>query len=361
MSLLQSHKFLIEGGKAAEKLLPQLQKHSKVPLTYTKISQKDIGTVFDTTVDEILNTLKANKLIAHDYQPKYTLGSTRLAADIAGKPVSRYAHEDPNIVAAATIAKNEFGDLDIDIELINNKTMKDVVAVISKLDPTRMAVNDAGIEANVAARINDKIIQIDIVNMGNNRQHMEFQQSSSYVDTAQNIKGIIHKIFISCIVQTLPFTQDDKIKLADIIKNHSDIQKWTSKGYILTNMGRFLLGPKGLRIVVDMEKDEVKGRKTIDLEDTNRVSSDDLDKLAQVIMQDKSVTKDVMFSAVKMAEFEQQKHPERVKDIWSMFVDKLQYATQTGGVGNKDAINAFNVIGKHLGIKPELIQKAIKG
>jgi len=361
MKLVQIRKLLLEGGNAAEKLIPQLQPSSDKPLTYTKISQKDLGTVFDTTVVEILDVLKKNKLISPSYQPKYSLGSTRLAADIAGKPVSRLAHEDPSTVAKATMAKQDFGDLDIDIELLPEKTMKDVVSVISKIDPSRMAVKDAGKEANVAAKVGDKVIQIDIVDVAVNRQNWEFDQSSSYADTAENIKGFTHKLFIACIVQTLPFDQEDKFKLAEIIKNHQEIQKWTSKGYRLVNMGRFLLGPKGLRVVVDMEKDGVKGRKTLDLEDKQRVTSEDLDKLAQVILQDDSVTKEDMFSAVKMAQFMKQKHPDRTQSIWNMLVDKTKFAIVDGRIGEKEATNVFQVLGTQLGVPPADIQKAIKG
>lgn len=361
MKLVQIRKVLLEGGNAAEKLIPQLQPSSDKPLTYTKISQKDLGTVFDTTVVEILDVLKKNKLISPKYQPKYSLGSTRLAADIAGKPVARLSHEDPSTVAKATMAKQDFGDLDIDIELLPNKTMKDVVAVLSKMDPARIAVKDAGVEANVAAKIGDKVIQIDVVNVGSDRQNWEFNQSSSYADTAENVKGFTHKVFLACIVQTLPFDQDDKLKLAEIINNHPEIQKWTSKGYRLVNMGRFLLGPKGLRIVVDMEKDGVKGRKTLDLEDKQRVSSEDLDKLAQVVLQDDSVKKEDMFSAVKMSQFMKQRHPDRVKAIWNMFVEKTKFAITDGRIGEKEAANAFQVLGTQLGVPPADIQKAIKG
>jgi hypothetical protein len=361
MKLVQIRKLLLEGGNAAEKLIPQLQPSSDKPLTYTKISQKDLGTVFDTTVAEILDVLKKNKLISPKYQPKYSLGSTRLAADIAGKPVSRLSHEDPSIVAKATMAKQDFGDLDIDIELLPNKTMKDVVAVLSKMDPTRIAVKDAGKEANIAAKIGDKVIQIDVVDVAGNRQNWEFDQSSSYADTAENVKGFTHKVFLACIVQTLPFDQDDKLKLAEIIKNHPEIQKWTSKGYRLVNMGRFLLGPKGLRIVVDMEKDGVKGRKTLDLEDKQRVSSEDLDKLAQVILQDNSVKKEDMFSAVRMAQFMKNKHPDRVQPIWNMFVEKTKFAITDGRISEKDAANAFQVLGTQLGVPSADIQKAIRG
>lgn len=348
MKLVEIRRLLLEGGNAAERLIPQLQQSHDKPLSYTKISQKDLGTVFDTTVKEILDTLKSNKIIAPDYQPKYSLGSTRLAADIAGKPVSRYAHEDPSTVAQATMAKNEFGDLDIDIELLPNKTMKDAVAVLSKMDPTRVAVKDAGIEANVAARIGDKVIQIDVVNVSGDRQNMEFQQSSSYADTAQNIKGIIHKMFLACIVQTLPFGNDEKIQMAEIIKNHADIQKWTSKGYKLVNMGRFLLGPKGLRVVVDMEKEGIKGRKTIDLEDKQRVSSEDLDKLAKVILQDQSVGREDMMSATRMAAYIQRSHPDRVDAIWKLFNEKIDFATAEGRVSEQDAANAKKVLGAAL-------------
>jgi len=351
MSLVQIRKsLLLEGGNAAEKLLPSLQQVYGKPLTYTKISQKDLGTVFDTTVVEILDALKTNGLISQDYQPKYTLGSTRLAADIAGKPVSRYAHEDPSIVAKATMAKQEFGDLDIDIELQPGKTMKDVVAVLSKVDPSRIAVKDAGTEANVAARINDKVIQIDVVNVGGDRQNMEFQQSSSHADTAQNIKGFTHKVFLACIVQTLPFNSDDKIKLAEIIKNHADIQKWISKGYKLTNMGRFLLGPKGLRVVVDMSKEGIKGRKTIDVEDAERVTSQDLDKLAQVVLQSDNVSREDMMSATKMAEYIAKNRPDRIEEIWNLFNDKMKYAITDGRISEQDAKHALEVIGGILNI-----------
>lgn len=361
MKLVEMRKLLVEGGSAAERLLPQLQQAYGKPLTYTKISQKDLGTVFDTAVREILDALKINNIIAKDYQPKYTLGSTRLAADIAGKPVSRYSHEDDPVRAKASMAKQEFGDLDIDIELLPQKTMKDVASVISQIEPARMAVKDAGIEANIAVRVGDKVIQIDVVNVGDDRQSMEFRQSSSYTDMAQNIKGMIQSLFLSSIVKTLPFDQDDKIKLADVIKNHPDVQKWTSKGYRLVNMGRYLLGPKGLRVVIDMEKDGIKGRKTIDLEDKDRVSTQDLNKLAKVVLQDNSATVDTLVSAVKMAEFMHQRHPDRVQDVWNMFVTGCANIVNDGKMSDKDAANALQVIGTHLGIPTEEIAKAVKG
>jgi hypothetical protein len=78
----------------------------------------------------------------------------------------RYPGEDEQTVAAAKIAKQSFGDLDIDIELLPGKTMLDASMAIEKIDPARYAVRNAGEEVNIAARIGTKIIQIDLVNVG---------------------------------------------------------------------------------------------------------------------------------------------------------------------------------------------------
>jgi hypothetical protein len=361
MKLAEMHKLLKEGGNAAENMIPQLQKYSKKPLTYTKISQKDLGTVFDTTVREILDALKANGIIDKKYEPKYTLGSTRLAADIAGKPVTRYAHEDDLTTAKAKMQKQEFGDLDVDIEMLPGKSTKDVFDVLSKLDPERIAVRNAGQEANVAARIGDKVIQIDVVDMGGDRNRWEFQQSSSYADTAQNVKGMVHKVLLASFIQTMPLSSEDKIKMGELITKNPEIQKWISKGYKLTNMGRFLLGPKGVRVVVDMEKDGVKAAKRIDLEDKERIPISNLDQLAKFILQKDSATYDIMLSAVKMAEFAKNNNPSRVPAIWAKFNEKIHTIIADNAISPKDAANAFQVIGTHLGISPEDIAKAVQG
>lgn len=347
---------LTEGGAAVISILPRLQQHSNEKLEYTKISQKDIVTVFDTSVKEILDALKSNGVIAQNYQPKYTLGSSRLAADIAGRPVVRYPGEDEPTVAQARTVKQQFGDLDIDLELQSGKTMLDASKVIESIDPARFAVRNAGEEINVGCKIGTKVIQIDLINVGTNRNRWEFQQTSSHIDTANKVKGMIQSILLASVIQTIEFDTDEKIRLSNLVQNHPDIQKWINNGYTLTNMGRYLLGATGVRVVVEMKKEGVKTKKIIDIEPNSKMGYENLDKLAKFILQNDSANVGDIFSAIKMAQFIKNNNPEKIRSVWEKFVNKMHVE----GDDPQVYIDGLNGVGKALGISNKEISKAVK-
>lgn len=115
---IDESQIIVEGGNAAEQLIPKLQSSSGNPnLKYSKIPQAAIGIVFKEIVEPILIELSSAGLIDKNYKTEFGLGSTRLAAKIAGYNVKIFKSENPEIVAKATAAKKSFGDLDIDVVL----------------------------------------------------------------------------------------------------------------------------------------------------------------------------------------------------------------------------------------------------
>ena len=359
MKLLQE-KLLLEGGAAAEQLITKkLQPVNKTKLHYSKISQNDLGYVFDHVIKEILDGLKSNGVIADDYVPQYTLGSTRLAADIAGRPIKKWNAETDSVVAQAKMSKQNFGDLDIDLELSPGKKVSDISAVINGFDQTKYAFLNSGNEINVAVKItNDTVIQLDLVDVTNKRGEVEFNQSSSMYDMSKGLKGVWQKILIACVVQSMDLDSSDKIKAGEIISKNPEIQKLISNGYKLSNMGRFLLGSTGVRLVVDLTKEGVKTRRTVNIDDTPRIGISDLDKLAIAILQNDGASKEEVFHALKMAEFIKTHKPEKVNEVWTKLIQKATLSKESGKMDDENYLNGLTQLGKALGVSDLEINKA---
>jgi hypothetical protein len=122
------------------------------------------------------------------------------------------------------------------------------------------------------------------------------------------------------------------------------------------NMGRYLLGATGIRVVVELKKEGVKTKKIINLEPSARLGYENLDKLAKFILQSDNATVGDILSAIKMARFIKLHSPDKVRQVWEKFVSKAHVE----GSDKKPYEDGITVIGKELGIPQVEIDSVIK-
>lgn len=353
---------LLEGGNAAERLIPKLkEKGAPEDIQYTKIPQSEMGSVFREVVRPLLSELGAAGLIDPEYKTEFGLGSTRLAAHVAGEKVKLLPSETPEVVAGATARKKSFGDLDLDVVVSEGKTLNDIGNFLVSKDPSRFQFMSHGAEINIAVVWDgNRVIQIDIVDVtGDNKQEMEFEQSSSMVDLAAGVKGMFHTILLRSIVLSKDLDRKDREEVRAAIADHPEIQKWLSKGYDFkipgreegTKVGRFMLGKGGIQLVVDLFKPGRKEgsvtRKKIVVGDNPRFSMNDLEEFAAAVIP--NATLDDVHSALKLAKLYARKYPDRIDDLWDRFETAVE--PFKNAVGESDYQAGMKAIANALGIR----------
>jgi hypothetical protein len=352
---------LLEGGNAAERLIPKLKENgAPEDIQYSKIPQSEMGSVFKEIVRPLLAELGKAGLIDPEYKTEFGLGSTRLAAHVAGEKVKLLPSETPDVVAGATSRKKSFGDLDLDVVVSDEYSLKKIGQYLVQKDPARFQYMPQGAEINVAVVWDgNRVIQIDIVDVkGDKKQEMEFEQSSSMVDLASGVKGMFHKMLLRSIVLVKDLDRKDREEVRAAIADHPEIQKWLGQGYDFkipgreegTKVGRFMLGKGGIQLVVDLFKPGRKEgsvtRKKIVVGDNPRFSLHDLEQFAAAVIP--GATLDDVNSALKLAKLFARKYPEKIDDLW----DRLENAVEPfkGSVGEDDYQSGMRAIANALGI-----------
>ncbi len=345
-----------EGGNAAEQLLPKLQASSgNSNLKYTKIPQAALGVVFKEIVEPILVELAQEGMIDKNYKSEFGLGSTRLAAKIAGYDVKVFKSENPEVVAKATASKQNFGDLDIDVVLTPGTKIADVGKYLESKHPEKYAFKLGNKEINLAAVLNgDSVIQVDIVDVTTEKEDMMFMQSSSMVDISAGVKGAIQKWLIRAVLSVKDITPAHKKMIAQSLKKNPEYLKWAKQGYTTEKegepgrtVGRYSLSTAGgIYLVFDIYKPGVKNKKLIKVSDEPVAKFSNMPELIEFILP--GADEDVANSAVKMAEYVKENFDsEDIDKIWNAFVESM--SNQVGSMDPSDFNIGMSVIAKMFG------------
>jgi hypothetical protein len=342
---------LNEGGAAAEALLPKLVATTgNTNLKYTKIPQSKLGVVFKEIIEPLLLELAENGLIDTNYKAEFGLGSTRLAAKIAGYDVKVFKSETPEIVAKASMAKKSFGDLDIDVMLAKGVTLKDVASYLEKTHPEKFAVKPSVFTEICVAAVMDEtnVIQIDIVDLADKKEDITFMQSSSMIDVSEGVKGAIQKWLIRAVLAVKEIIPQHK-KMVDVaMKKNPEFLKWTKQGYTTgEDIGRYSMSTTGgIYLVIDLTKPGVKAKKSIKLTEEPLVKFSNIADVIEFILP--GADDDVANSAIKIAEYVKENFDAaQIDDIWAKFVDSMSKQTQT--MDPADFNNGMSVIAKAFG------------
>lgn len=342
-----------EGGNAADQLIPKLQATTgNQNLKYTKIPQASLGIVFKEIVEPILVELASAGLIDKTYKTEFGLGSTRLAAKIAGYDVKVFKSENPEVVAKATATKKNFGDLDIDVVLTNGTTIADVGKYLESKHPDKYAFKLGNKEINLAAVLDEKsVIQVDIVDVTTEKDDMMFMQSSSMVDISAGVKGAIQKWLIRAVLSVKEITPAHKKLIAQALKKNPEYLKWAKQGYTPykegeegKQIGRYSLSTAGgIYLVFDIYKPGVKNKKLIKVSEEPVARFSNMPELIQFILP--GADEDVANSAVKIAEYVKQNFDASdVDKIWKAFVESMN--NQVGSIDPADFNAGMTVMAK---------------
>lgn len=341
-----SRKIISEAGGAATALInKKLSLHPDNDgrdLQYGRISDQELDSVFprqfgvfpsandDTYIGRILYVLGEKGLIDTSYTPSYSMGSTRLAAlkHYGQGSIGLDKYETDDVIAMASGKKVDYGDMDVDVAFTADK--KEIAQAIEAINPSVYA---AGVskEVNVAVRVGQKVIQIDLVDVSNGKDAQSFLWKSSFVDLADGIKGAFSIILLRAVAAVMEIGPEDTL---DSIKQYAednqdsqfakDFNKKLGLNYQPIGT-RFSLGDRGLKLVVDMEKPSKKDaskmtQAKIDFDPTVRQSFENLDDLAKVILQHSDADASTIFSASKLAEFAKSHLPaSRIDLLWQSF------------------------------------------
>lgn len=337
---------LSEAGGAATALIDK--KLSNHPdnvdrdLQYGRITDEELDSIFprefgvfpdandDTYIGRMLYVLGSKGLIDTSYTPSYSLGSTRLAAlkHYGRGSIGLDKYETDDIIATASGKKTDYGDMDIDLVFTGDK--KEIAQAIEAINPAVFAVSLSK-EVNVAVRVGQKVIQIDLVDVSNGKSAQDFLWKSSFVDLAEGIKGAFSILLLRAVAAVMEIGPEDTL---DSIVSYaqenpeSDFAKDFNKKLKLNYQPvatRFSLGDKGLKLVVDMEKSSKKDpskmtQAKIDFDSTVRQSFENLDDLAKIILQHSDANASTIYSASKLAKFVKTHFSrDRIDLLWQLF------------------------------------------
>lgn len=316
--------------------------------SYYRISSKALKGVFCEVIDSLVDRIGP---FIED-EPDFNIGSTRLASCIVGKEVLLFPSETGEVIEKAKEKKTSYGDLDIGITLKDGYTLTDIGNHLEMLypdtytfRPSKMSFNEMILGVKWGE---DKIIQIDLVDMSEHRSEILFMQSSSFLDISEGIKGAFHKWFIRSVLSYKKLNKSQKERVQEFIDTDIEVQKWMRIGYVPGKFedihlkpGRFQLGKGGVHIVVDLYKRGVKTKKTLKI-DQPIIGFDDIHKLSSFIL--KGTKGDDLISSVKFA----QKVKSGKDLIWEDFVRSM--SKQKGTLDEEDYNKGMDKLSSILGI-----------
>lgn len=184
------------GGQAAINLLSQFK---DAPEYVRALPTLDM-------IHEVLflkSILTSHDLIEDEINPNF--GSTRLLASKAGwKNVYISKLETPEVILNALKVKRSFGDIDLGIRLKKGKTLQDIVDCLNRSDD-KYASKITGNELTIAVKLDinpTKVIQVDLIDIGEDEMYHQVNQFASMLDMSLGIKGVIRDLLIRSIVAT---------------------------------------------------------------------------------------------------------------------------------------------------------------
>tara|TARA_R110002020_G_scaffold240411_5_gene453355 strand:+ start:4875 stop:8333 length:3459 start_codon:yes stop_codon:yes gene_type:complete len=349
---------LSEGGNAADSLIrDKLKNHpdnAARDMAYSKISDGDLGMILpekfgsfpdaddQSYIGKILHYLGAEGMIDPSSPPSYQVGSTRLAAlkKYGSDVVATDQYETDDVISMASQKKVDYGDLDIDV--VFTSPSKEIAAAIEAFDRSIYATKLGKNEIHVAVRMGNRVFQIDLLDVSNDRATKQFLQKSSFVDLASQVKGAFSIILLRAVASAMELKEGDAFEavLASAENNpDSEFSKILSKQEKLgwKPVGaRFSLGERGLKLVLDLRKpkrnDPSKmSRKTINIESESRIGFGNLDALAQTVLNHPEASGSTIYHATKLAQFVgRNKSRSEVDDIWSKFIDSAEINLKSG-------------------------------
>ena len=349
---------LSEGGNAADTLIQtKLKDHpdnAARDMAYSKISDGDLSMIlpekFGTFPDaddqsyigKILHHLGAKGMVDTSAPPSFQVGSTRLAAlkRYGSDVVATDSFETDDIINMASQKKTDYGDLDIDV--VFTAPPKEIASEIESFDPSVYATKLGKNEVHIAVRMGNRVFQIDFLDVSNDRATKQFFQKSSFIDLASQVKGAFSIILLRAVAAAMELKEGDAFEaVLASAENNPDtefskiLQKQEKLGWKPVG-ARFSLGERGLKLVLDLRKpkrnDPTKmSRKTINVESESRIGFDNLDALAQTILNHPEASGSTIYHATKLAEFVgRNKSRSEVDDIWSKFVDSAERNLKSG-------------------------------
>jgi|15BtaG_2_1085339.scaffolds.fasta_scaffold00179_11 nicotinamide mononucleotide adenylyltransferase len=366
---------LSEGGNAADTLVrTKLLAHpdnAERDLAYSKISDEDLtmllpevyGTFPDsddqTYLGKILYLLGQQNLIDTSSPPRFQIGSTRLAAlkRYGSDVISTDEFETADIINLASQKKTDYSDLDVDV--VFKAPAKEVANAIEQVDPSVYATKLGKSEIHVAVRVGNRVFQIDLLDVANDRSTKQFLQKSSFVDLASEIKGAFSIILLRATASAMELQQGDAFEaVLGAAEDNPDtefakiLQKQIKLGWKPIG-ARFSLGEKGLKFVLDLRKpkrnDPSKmSRKSINIESESRVGFGNLDALAKVILNHSGANGSTIYHASKLADFiGKNKSGAEISLIWDNFVDSAELNLKSG-ISQQEYDLGMKVLGKSM-------------
>lgn len=361
------------GGHAINTLLPALaaqQDNTARKLFVGKIADSDLDLLMpkkygvfpknsdQTYIGKLLSILGKNGLIDSSYAPTFLFGSTRLAAlkQYGRDVIWTEPLETDDVIQIASGKKTEFGDLDLDVTLLSDK--KNIVSFINKIDPSTFAARLVS-DIHVAIRLGDKVVQIDLVDVPKEKQGQTFQKKnwSSFLDLASGIKGAIGTRLLRAVTANMDISPNDALEAIFDFANKNPnesfsitLQRKIQNGYKPVR-ARFSLGGEGIKLVVDLRKikDEKEITDKVDFDINPRAGYNDLNKLAQTILQDNSAKASDIFHTVNLATFVAKHKQNKINAIWNQFLEVCE-KTLKGQIDEQDYNTGIEEIGKILGI-----------
>lgn len=340
---------MTEGGKAITHILDKIkEKNPHKSIEISKISHDYLKILFEEHIKPLLEYLKRRKLIKSTYTTDFSLGSSRLAAYIAGFKPKLYGNEDDRVIAKAIQAKKTFGDIDVDVQLEDGVTIEQVGEAIEDKNPSIYSYKKIGKnEISVSVVMDDgKVFQVDIVDVGEHPEHMKFIQSSSFRDISVGLKGYIQKFLLRAVLSVKSLSADHEKLVRDFLDHNPTAQKAIKKGYKPVEnewggIGRYSLSTESNKIylVVDFAKEGVKTIKKIKVQDDPILTFSNIKDMVNFILPD--IDKEKMYSAIDIAEYIATTFPPReislikqrfektIKENDSLLSDEEKQAVQT--------------------------------
>ena len=326
---------LKEGGSAAETLITtKLDPDGSKGLKFSKISKQKLGDLFGK-ISQLLNTLKEKDFI-EDAEPSYQLGSTRLARYSLTNDSSLLRPGEEEILDTALEKKTSFGDLDIDVEF--KKDTNDLFKFIDSLE--NFAALKGNNQIHLAFVDGTNVYQVDLVNVKNKKELYSFKEKSSFIDLAKGIKGAFSIILLRALASTKDSGRaaekvfNDQVRLA----NEGDekakkIVKAARLNRVPTKV-RYSLGDRGLVLKLVLEDDlnnppkKPRKQQELNLSEPAKYGYENLDELAQYLLDDKSATGNDIYHAVLLAD--KIKNLPNKQKIWDYFLGSAEENLKQG-------------------------------
>ncbi len=344
-------------------MLPELQKKFGDDIKVVRIDETIIP-LLDDIIFSLLGDLIYSKLI-DNISPQFNIGSTRLIADKIRGDI--HLHEPFENIATynkAVKCKNSFGDIDVDI---STDIPVDKIGEYLTKAYDNIAVRQCGTnEINLAYLIKDlkSVIQIDLINIKDKFDNINYNQFCSFIDLSSGLKGLVRDILATSITKTTPVDSDMYKAVQHIILTNPDLMKdlcsVDASDTVLCDEIRWSLGHDKLKLIISFLK--VKNNKQlktpcnlvvddilkmIEVDDSlqTTIPYEQMDDIAKKI----GLSSDgIMYHSMLMLREIKNFNIERKQDIWNSFIKTLKRKrpTETAGgqMSNEEADQTIEIV-----------------